>query len=79
MGFNKDRSLITDFGSDNSVGNFCMKFLGFMYEDESKGVDPQTWETMMTVIREKQPCPYRDRCPIYAKTKKKSFQLKLFQ
>lgn len=64
----------------NDKGFFCMDLVGFMFGDETT----KTWEGWHKNFMQAKAdnCPYRDRCPRYARTVAKRgtrpVQLKLF-
>lgn len=62
----------------NDMGFFCMDLVGFMIDD----VTTATWEGWHDKFMQAKAgnCPYRDRCPRYARTveKRNKMQLKLF-
>lgn len=64
----------------DSKGFFCMDLIGFMFEDETTKAW-EVWHKKFTQAKTGN-CPYRNRCPRYARTMAKTqhepIQLTLF-
>ena len=75
MGTPKGNGLVEITGSKepNETGFFCFKLVTFLNEEEEEPGSDQygdLWEARFKAAKEGA-CVYRDRCPIYAKTKER--------
>ena len=72
MGKPVGNGLVEIFGEKTKErGFFCMKLVGYILEDEETFLTPLDYYDQQFAQARSGNCPYKDKCPIYARTKKK--------
>lgn len=78
--FLKELGISTVDSKETDTSFFCMKLVSFLNQEVEIATEEygRLWNQRFQEAKNGL-CAYRDICPIYARTKKKPVQLKLFQ
>lgn len=69
MGTPTGNGLVEIFGEKTKErGFFCMKLVGYIIEDEETFQTPLDYYDQQFAQARSGNCPYKDKCPIYART-----------